>query len=192
MEYLFCGDVHGKFNKFRKLTVQYNNIIQVGDLGVGFSDTSKLQDNFKFIHGNHDNPAVCRKMPQFLGRFGMYDHQTFFLSGAESIDWVYRTEGVSWWRNEELSLWELEQAFDLYMERKPKIMVTHDCPFVLYPQMVSHHVKPNKTAISLDSFFINHKPGVWVFGHHHKNMDFIHDGTRFICLAELETKAIEL
>ena len=32
----FVGDVHGKYAPFKKLMEQFPNIIQVGDMGVGF------------------------------------------------------------------------------------------------------------------------------------------------------------
>ncbi|MGY8690848.1 MAG: hypothetical protein ACKVHP_24310 [Verrucomicrobiales bacterium] len=42
-------------------------------------------------------PLVCRSNPRYLGEFGFSEDGLFWLSGAWSIDWQLRTEGVSWW-----------------------------------------------------------------------------------------------
>lgn len=192
MKYTFVGDVHGKFNRFNKILGSNDFVVQVGDLGIGFNNHNILEANFNFIHGNHDNPDLCEELPQFLGRFGMYDNQTMFLSGGFSIDKAYRTPGVDWWHNEQLSTSEFMEAFDLYVSKKPKIMVTHDCPLTLYAELVSHHIEPNNTATNLDVFFNAHQPKFWIFGHHHKTKKIEMDGTIFICLAELETVTLEV
>jgi hypothetical protein len=51
-----------------------------------------------------------------------------FVGGTASNDCAYRHEGYDWWPDEELSSDELKRIIALYIERKPRVMVTHDCP----------------------------------------------------------------
>ena len=48
--------------------------------------------------------------------------------GRLVVDQWHRTEGVNWWRDEELRVAELEAAVDLYAKVKPEIVLTHDGP----------------------------------------------------------------
>lgn len=188
----FVGDVHGKFDKFTKiLQAEKNVVVQVGDLGIGFSPHNDLmQHDFRFIHGNHDNPDLCAKLPNFLGRFG-YNDQFFFVSGGYSIDKKYRHIGLDWWDSEELSYNEGLFCIELYEATKPEIVVSHDCPISVYPRLFSHHAADNtKTNNLLQAMFEIHQPALWVFGHHHISRRFNVSGTNFVCLAELETNKI--
>jgi Icc-related predicted phosphoesterase len=44
----------------------------------------------------------------------------------------------------------------------------------------------------LHMMFQEHQPKLWVFGHHHQSKDVQINGTRFVCLNELETMTLEL
>jgi hypothetical protein len=71
-------------------------------------------------------------------------------------------------------------------------MVTHDCPEQLLPYLVSHHsVFTTRTGQAFANMFERYQPKLWVFGHHHKSFDMEVNGTRFVCLAELETKEFD-
>lgn len=50
----------------------------------------------------------------------------------------------------------------------------------------------SQTRTMLQKMFEEHKPELWIFGHHHKSKDEVINGTRFICLDELETFEIEI
>ena len=174
-------------------------MIQVGDLGIGFTKNPQPQfpANLRFIRGNHDNPELCQTHPQYLGDYG-YDPETeiFWLGGAWSIDASSRLEGRDWWRNEELSAPQIRDAFELYANSHPKIVVTHDCPMFLYDRITNtgkvFDDGKYSTPTALEAMWNFHQPRYWFFGHHHKSFTSNEKGTRFMCLKELEKAGIEL
>lgn len=50
----------------------------------------------------------------------------------------------------------------------------------------------NITSDGLQAMFEIHQPDIWIFGHHHKSIDTIVNGTRFICLKEADYITIDL
>lgn len=136
----------------------------------------------------------------FIGNFGIWhvpETKTggnfgdfiFFVRGAWSIDFAYRTLGRDIWKNEELTQDEFDQAILMYTEAKPCIVVTHTSP-----QMLDNHLQfefgdgcavKTRTSVNLQHMFNIHKPKLWVFGHHHQKFDKVIDGCRFVCLEEL-------
>ena len=192
---MFLGDVHAKFGEAIKIADRHKNrtVIQVGDLGLGFTNNPnpKFPDNFRFIRGNHDDPALCRAHPNYLGDYGYVPElDLFYLGGAWSIDYHLRTEGVSWWRDEELNSKQLNDAFDLYSKVHPKFVVTHDGPLFLYAGLTNTgKLFPDgkySTPTALEHFWEFWQPKYWLFGHHHKSFQTQEKGTTFICLKELE------
>jgi Icc-related predicted phosphoesterase len=203
----FIGDVHGKFDAYEKLIRENDNTIQVGDMGVGFRSwphgewranpphDKMVASNSLFIRGNHDNPHVCRRHSQCIqdGHFTKLDGRTtMFIGGGLSIDKDYRIEDFSWWPEEQLSQPEMNRIADIYEKVKPEIMVTHECPITATVNIPhSHHFDDHsRTSQFLQSLWNYHKPKIWVHGHHHVSVDHVIEGTRFICLAELEMKDI--
>lgn len=189
---LLIGDVHGKVNDYWKIVSQTKMCsIQVGDFGFKKQhewhlkniDFTQHQINF----GNHDDYTFLHE-PHSLSNYSIgNEHMT--IRGADSIDKAYRTENVNWWKNEELDYQEMQRAIDHYINNKPKLMITHDCP-----QVVRQHLfgitEKSMTSNGLQAMFENHQPELWVFGHHHKSKDVVINGTRFVCLAELETMVV--
>ena len=191
----FQGDAHGKLARLAK---PGHPVIQVGDLGAGFvsptafrEKVSKRED-FRFIRGNHDDPAICRRDPRHLGDWGAAGG-VFWVSGAFSIDRAWRVEGRDWWPDEELSAAQMRDAFDAYAEAKPRLVISHDGPACLFDggPMAMMFYGPSATATLLQAMFERHRPEAWIFGHHHVSRDFMLKGTRFRCLAELETVTLE-
>jgi predicted phosphodiesterase len=67
-------------------------------------------------------------------------------------------------------------------------MVTHECPERLAHTHVHYYEKtqfPSITRQAFDTMFEIHKPELHIYGHWHKTMDRVIEGTRFICLGEL-------
>jgi len=198
---IFIGDVHGKYEQYKKIIKEHKDTIQVGDMGVGFRRLNgewrqnpphklMMEQNARFIRGNHDNPGVCAGHSQFIPDGKIIDDM-MFIGGAFSIDWQYRVPDHSWWPDEEVSDSMFGHIHNEYNRIKPACMVTHDCPHSIIPMLHSHHFgEQQRTQMALEAMFKIHKPKVWVFGHHHKSFDQIVDGTRFVCLAELEVKEI--
>jgi predicted phosphodiesterase len=209
MTYLI-GDVHGKYGAYKTILKQHKNTIQIGDMGVGFKRSASqaeymdrnsfypnppydlmVEQNARFIRGNHDNPEVCSRHQQWIPD-GTVEDDWMFVGGAYSIDKQYRTEGVDWWEAEELTQSDFYAIMDVYEKAKPRVMVTHDCPEFLIGYIHSHHFGiSTRTGQALDAMFNLHQPKTWVFGHHHKLFDQEIRGTRFVCLPELAGMEIE-
>jgi hypothetical protein len=199
----FIGDVHGKFDRYKNIIKSVPNTIQVGDMGVGFRRLGgpydgefstnppydrMVEGNHRFIRGNHDNPSVCKRHTQYIAD-GAVEGDMMFIGGAFSIDKAYRTENYNWWAEEELSYVELDELVTKYLDTKPRVMVTHECPDSIADLLCDGFKLdlPSRTRSAFDSMWAGHKPEVWVFGHWHFSFDQVIMGTRFKCLNELET-----
>lgn len=196
------GDVHGKYKAYKTLIRYCKDTIQVGDMGIGFRKwphgewitnppyDSMVETNARFIRGNHDNPAVCRNNTQWIPD-GHVEGDVMFIGGAYSIDYMYRYSEFSWWEDEQCSAEEFLKFFQTYQELKPRVMVTHDCPHEVIkyiPESAKYNSPASSTGAAFDNFWQAHQPELWVFGHHHSRLDKTMNGTRFVCLEELEMK----
>jgi len=205
---LLIGDIHGKWKEYSDILKKYEpaRSVQLGDFAWGFPhNTARIaeleyamstfgNDN-RYIRGNHDNPVAC-KNHKFCIDDATYepDSGIFLLGGASSIDAAQRTQGVDWWDDEELSQSDLYLALDLYEQVKPRIVLTHECPEDVVGNLFNWYRAdfPSRTRQALGSMWAIHKPDVWVFGHWHSFIDRTIDGTRFICLDELQTANLNL
>lgn len=212
------GDIHGKTYDYTlhclKQGVRHSTepcperSIQVGDFGIGFAGQywhneinkwMKENPTHRFIRGNHDAPAVCPLMHNYIAD-GTVENDVMYIGGAWSIDHAFRTEGVSWWRDEELSVEELNQMIDTYKAVKPRVMITHDCPtqiawdmFISRGQSLAgtQQIK-TRTGEALQAMWEIHQPQEWYFGHWHVTRDLTLHGTKFQCLGELDFIDVEL
>lgn len=192
--FVFVGDIHGNESVIRDVIAKYPTckIIQVGDFGIGFETFTVDFLQFQFIRGNHDNPFICQEISTCHDTY-FYDHENsiLFISGAESIDKHLRVEGVSWWKDEELSLNEMYKLLsDLENLPTPKMVVTHDAPSK-YVESVFGSIlyRPNNSRTSV---FLDHVLGVWtdrgnvpeywIHGHYHKSNRCTYNGVRMISL----------
>jgi len=189
---LIIGDVHGKINNYWKIlksSGEYHSSIQLGDLGfkkehqwhIDNIDCTKHRINF----GNHDDYTYLNAAHS-LGDWSVSKNGIMTVRGADSIDKYRRIEGLDWWPNEELNYDQMKHAIDTYILTKPKIMITHNCPREVSNDLFGIMEK-SITTNGLQAMLEYHQPDLWVFGHHHKSKNEVINGTRFICLAELET-----
>lgn len=194
---IVIGDIHGKTDRYLKLLGRHRGepSVQLGDFGIGFpgDELPTLPGYAWFIRGNHDNPEVARSHANYLGDFGsrtIDGIRIFFLSGAWSCDQWHRTEGVNWWRDEVLSVAELQAAVDLYGKLKPEIVLTHDGPdeavrSLLGDQPAHKELTRTSTGKALNAMLDVHRPAKWIFGHWHTRFRRRIGGTEFRCLPEL-------
>lgn len=206
----FIGDVHGKYSRYRKLIRNVPRSIQVGDMGIGFRRHAAKDDygtyranpphdsmskgDHRWIRGNHDNPAACTRNSHWIadGTFDPVD-SIMFVGGGKSIDIHQRLEGFSYWSDEELTYAQFMPIIDQYVVDRPRIMVTHDCPDSIIPYFTNRSKQdiPSITRQALQVMMEIHQPKLWIFGHWHTSLDITVNGTRFVCLGELEYLDIE-
>lgn len=188
------GDVHGKLKRYQEIIDKLEGkSIQLGDFGFKVEHKWHMKNIDSELHkisfGNHDSTRFLKK-PHSLGDSSWNeDYKLMTVRGADSIDKYRRIEGVDWFADEELDFKEMLEVYDKYLINKPEIMVTHDCPHELRKELFNISDK-SATSNGLQAMFEEHQPKIWLFGHHHKPKDIVINGTRFICLAELETFTI--
>ena len=204
MEIRFIGDVHGKWDRYKKVIGDCDRSLQVGDFGVGFINpyTDKPYSNppydhmakgeHFFIRGNHDSPPACKRHPFWVKDGGCaFDRNDIFcVGGALSIDKERRTEGYDWWPDEELSYAELFNIMDAYESVKPKIVVSHECPDSVISRVMHEMGQfkydiPSVTRRCFDNMLEIHKPDLWIHGHWHQSYHVVERGVEFIGLGEL-------
>lgn len=219
---LFIGDTHGNMHSYMKTLMsnrgKYDVSIQVGDFGWGFlneyhirfmNEDDDRHDEIDFhIRGNHDNPELFSSAGVELAG-GIPDGTIWteethnvsmmFVGGALSIDQHNRTEGVDWWRNEELNQSELNTIFDKYELAKPRIMATHDIPHSISLEMFGVCTKNQRGSITqqaFDAMLEIHQPEYWVAGHYHERKSYIHTSkngnqTRFEVLNRADSPNVD-
>ena len=194
----FIGDIHGAYLPYLSVIEPVKETVQVGDFGLGFGTRgdpkyvdslfTEYEGKHRYIRGNHDSPSHCKQSSHWI-QDGTVEDNTMFVGGAASIDRAWRTEGLNWWADEELSIAQLNDLVYLYDTVKPDIMVTHDCPEFLANEVMIPLVNgiknfPSVTRQAFDSMFSLRKPEIWIFGHWHHPLDYMYRGTRFICIPE--------
>lgn len=204
---VLVGDAHGKFDKLAEVCDNFadRTILVIGDVGLGFPRQppgDPLPPNVFHFRGNHDNPIVCKAHPRFTMDYGMWKG-LFIVGGAASIDAKWRTPGISWWADEQLSRDDFELATEAYAKAKPRVVVTHEAPFRFHKLLAAGarlkdpntegwgEPKGNATAFALDDMLRIHQPETWICGHWHQSLEYSHKEMRFICLDELEPMPIE-
>ena len=175
----------------------------------GFIDTSfityweKKPYNILVVDGNHDNHnALAALEPCLWGgdvaghiahnivhlqRGGYYEVNGITLwvfGGAESIDKQWRTEGLSYWKEEMATPEQMERGWNALKAHDSKVdyILTHDCPWQLYAALYgklggakgwNYHNQFLGDVAEAASF------KKWYFGHHHIDMDL---GQQYVAL----------
>jgi predicted phosphodiesterase len=193
------GDVHGKDDHYHKIirrTEDHPYTLQLGDFGFRY-DTLKNVDSTRhmILPGNHDNYNSCYQYSHFLGDYGYTKHnkvEFFYYRGAYSIDYQYRTIGIDWWTEEQVTIDQFMKARELYRQTLPKIVITHDCPQNIAKLMLQpdQRIYENITGWALNELLNIHQPDLWLFGHWHQSRTIKYGNTKFVCLDELETHDI--
>lgn len=205
----FIGDVHGLYKPYSKICKRAEGdgcyTVQIGDMGFSYGHFAHFNlqgSNNWWFAGNHDNYDEDFG-PENLGDFGVVELPDavpfFFVRGAHSIDWMFRSEGLNWWRDEELSLAKCEHTLDYYSDYvnddhyDRKIVVSHDCPDVMRDWLIEngHSITNEKiktrTGQLLQAMYEMHQPSLWIFGHWHINIEVKIGRTTFRCIKELGT-----
>jgi predicted phosphodiesterase len=191
---LVIGDVHGLVDKYWKLHQKHKGpSIQVGDFGFKKQHQWHLDNMNSDLHkinfGNHDDTAFLHQ-PHSLGNWSFLPGGIMTVRGAKSRDRHLRTKGKDWWVDEELTYAEMSKAVDAYLFELPRVMITHDAPHAVREALFGINDK-TATSNGLQVMWREHQPEMWIFGHHHKSKNEVLNGTRFICLAEVESMRLD-
>ncbi len=199
MSITIIGDVHGKYKRYHEIIRekdQHPYTVQLGDFGFKY-DTLQNVDSTRhlILPGNHDNYNDCYNHSHFLGDYGytsLNRIEFFYYRGAYSIDRQYRTVGIDWWEQEQVSIDQFMKARELYRQSKPRIVITHDCPQNIASMMLipNQRIYENTTGWALQELLNIHEPEYWFFGHWHQSRTIAYGQTKFTCLNELETYTI--
>jgi predicted phosphodiesterase len=191
------GDVHGYHDSYLNIATKCEATVQVGDFGFNYEVLNGMDpDLHKIVGGNHDNYAIIKDCPYYLGDYGLANVggvEFFFVRGENSVDKNIRIEGKNWWREEELDMNTAYKAIEAYISAKPQIVISHGCPADVMPFFITNPSKqfsPSRTSQMLDAMWNSHRPKLWVFGHHHNSHSITVGDSVFRCLNELETMNI--
>lgn len=178
-------------------------VIVLGDFGVIWGNSemtdwrlkelSKKNFTTAFLDGNHENFVEIARLENITswhgGKVGKLPYGIIHLlrgeiyningkiigvcGGANSVDLWHRTEGVSWWREEEITDKDISNFEANLKGNKIDIMLSHDAPASLIP-LVKLFSGINNGEISnsqkqLEK--INQIADIdkWYFGHWHIN-----------------------
>ena len=207
-EITIIGDVHHKYNKLKNIIQENEYYVQVGDMGFDYRGLRNINSNTsKFFPGNHDNfdTLLENPPPHYLGRYGIYELngvEFFYIGGGYSIDEAFRrqdrihTNRKTWWHQEQLTFAEMEDCKRLFLENRPKLVLTHSpCRSIISQITTPDLIKKFgfdddfycQTSLFLDHLFSLHQPLTWISGHMHKSYEIQKGNTLFKGLAELET-----
>lgn len=187
------GDIHGDFEYYLNKISDLGCSVQIGDYGVGFHphvDALLNHDNpkHKAIAGNHDDRRILKEFDCYLGDYGyLPDQDIFFLGGAFGpwFDTSNRVYNLSWFPTEQLDGSQLEKAYQLFIEVKPKYVITHTAPASICNRICklqSGVYMGNLTEHMLEFMFRAHEPLKWYFGHWHCNFVTKIGRTHFQCV----------
>lgn len=195
-------------------------IIQLGDCGVWVDcdSTDRYLDaiqceatewdiDFYWLRGNHDDPRridLGDPTPQYTAgrdrmiylpdgyRWSWQNKRFMAVGGAVSVDKRMRTEGRSWWPEEELSDADVEYA--CRDDGTPvDVVFSHDCPLGVDIPGVGRDLKTGNTngwpydvlleaerhRIKMRKIFDSVRPKLFIHGHYHQFYQEIVDGTAF-------------
>ncbi len=163
----FLGDTHSIrpiFTIVDKYKLESENIVHVGDLGLGFQEIRRdvenlilldemlIQNNIELysVRGNHDNPIFWDKskglnLPKFHNLHLMDDYtvetidkkNVLFVGGSISIDRQIRKDEPpypTWWKDEVFNYDDEKIKKICEKYENIDIVVTHSAPNFAYPQ----------------------------------------------------------
>ena len=194
-------------------------VFQLGDFGLGWPKHGQaflewvnthcelLDIDLYIVPGNHENWEYINALEFENGRCWIASHvcvmernarfeidgRSFLaLGGAPSIDFPHRTEGLSWWREEALTLRDVERAAE---EGHVDVMLAHDAPdestakvdrIVATPGGWSEeglaYAKEGRELMNIA--FAGVEPKVFAHGHFHVADEAERGGTQFLALGQ--------
>lgn len=186
------GDIHNHMSEYFALIRGIPYTVQLGDLSFNYSPIATLDPKRHRVvlgnHDNYDNPPVHSLGDSGISSFPLKngEFKFFFVRGGFSIDSWRRIEGRNWWEHKEQLNWQQSNScVEAWAATKPEIVLSHDCPAFLVPQVVTNEGKldSSHTGRLLEKLWSIHQPKLWVFGHHHQNKVINVGDTKFMALS---------
>ena len=196
---IVCGDF-GYWPHFHKSTNFHRRGVPWNQYGIKNPKTE-----IYWIDGNHENHEIIQQMVKEHGRKNPIQIKEFengkvyymprcstmelnginclFIGGACSIDKETRVEGISWWRDEELSYTDYLNL----PEEEIEVVFSHTIPscvddkLPLLSQALADKFKDGSCQI-LEEVFYKYKPIRWYFGHFHRHYQFEFENCQFVGL----------
>ena len=103
-----------------------------------------------------------------------------FFGGADSIDKMGRTPGLTWFPQEVPRYHEVDRALSL--ETPVHIVVSHTVPNEWLPDEIKVEKIQDPTRSMLSAILEKHKPTEWYSGHWHRERRGVYEGTRWLSL----------
>jgi len=210
MKVMIVGDIHGEFKIFNYWlktiikTQKIDIIISCGDFGYwpgskyNFNDI-KLPEGIKLYWccGNHERHDLLSKFNDiteisnniFYVPRGKYitvnEKNIMFFGGANSIDRGWRTAGINWFPEENISEKDLYNLPDIKID----IMITHTCPEEFVSNFIGHYKEmfEDINQKKLSYILKKYKPESWFFGHWHIFKTFMFKNTKCTVLSNIES-----
>ena len=179
--------------------------LQLGDFGLWRTEKAYLEKvsealededaNLYVLDGNHEDHAWLAELMKGLTtgeplkvaeriwylprgfRWEWHGRSWLALGGAASVDRAFRTEGHSWFREEEITL---VQAGLVALRGPADVMITHECPrrvtlhMPLGPPYPGWDLDVSRAHQELLDRIIDHVEPSWLF---HGHMHLAHQGT---------------
>lgn len=208
----FVGDVHGEVYYSAKKINQFSDaakhVIFLGDIGFGFFEDDELESTIDIhldksfeiwlIRGNHDDPSfwstekkalIGKNYPRIhMVQDGdvliIHGKKYLVVGGGISIDQIYRTEGVSYWKDEYVRLPDKETLEDdVYGILSHSGIVPPALEGRTHP-LITGGSEELKASIDrerdvFDTILKIAKPKVWFYGHYHLHNFFDYSGCKF-------------
>ena len=203
---LVVGDVHNDFGKLNALinVKRPELIICCGEFGYWprhpkADQIEKIKTHgarLLWIDGNHEDfwalkanePKHHFTNAQYMPRGSTYTlpdgRNILFMGGARSTDKEFRTIGVDWFPEEEISQADLMHLPDMKID----IFITHTCPEELFSELVQHDLhEKDPSRVALSWLKDQYKPSLWIFAHWHMYKEGWLGGINWYCLSSIES-----
>ncbi len=146
-----------------------------------------------FCDGNHENydeltkyknPTELYKNVFYQPRGSLFQlpdgRVVLFIGGADSVDKDQRIYRVSWYPEELINGYELDNA--LKHNQRIDIVISHTCPkeFEVLGEHEAKYKDPCREALS--RVLEKYRPSQWFFGHWHRYQTGCYNGTYWTCL----------
>jgi len=203
MNLYLIGDPHGRIPEYLKLLESLTpgaRSIALGDLYLGRVQLPELPPEHSFVRGNHDSPSCAENIRTISASSVICLSTNCFSLAAQTASWRVLSNSKYFYRDEELSESDLNEAFAIYKETSPKFVISHTAPSEVAREILKdlggsyflnkHADVESRTSRALQQMFEAHQPSVWYFGHFHINRKLLIGETKFRCLAEMATAQV--